>query len=351
MFQFSRDDGRINLTDITTDELKDIQIKKKAYDEALKNGSTEMPDRARQYHDAVINAILTGDLPIEPGCGANPDPTNEHVKEGGWGGDTAGATTWESVPMKDDPSLWKVVDKEGKNIAHKFESEAEADAYIKYHQCIQEKGDTDTPPEPPTTEPEPPKPEPEPVEGDYPYAVKGNLMPGEKKGPLTRHYQSGKEDDRTVEMNVKKITFSNYMFVVDVTMHEMEHDDTLSLKYGGTHMGSGWFDNTIGVYTGKTGLGTEKKHPSAKLFIVKGPEIGDIREKRIKVAGIYCKVTNKCELWTNLGTEWVKQVEGKDVGGFNPKSNINEAQLRIDGWKKEPTIHSAVVVEIGAQDQ
>jgi hypothetical protein len=298
----------------------------------------------QKLNDKVFGAP-SGPDPEPTECGPDPDPNDEHIREGGWGGDMAGATTWESIPMKDDSKLWKVVDKEGKNIAHKFASEAEADVYIKYHQCIQEQGNPIEPP-PPTDGPTEPAPT-----GDYPYAIKGNPMPGKKKGPLTRHYASGKADDKTVEMNVKNITFSNYQYVVDVTMHTMEHDDTLSLKYGGTHMGSGWFDNTVGVFSGKTGLGTEKKHPSADLFLVKGPAVGDIREKRIKVGGIYFKASNKVELWTNLGDGWKKQVEGKDVGGFNPKSNINEAQLRIDGFDKEPTIHSAVVTEIGAQEQ
>lgn len=339
-------------SDITTDELKIIQEKKKAYDQALKDGSANMPDLAREYHDAVINAILSGDIPIPPpgptpgptptppGCGPNPDPDSTHVKEGGWGGDTAGAAIWDAIPMKDDPALWKVVDKAGTNIAHKFASEAEAETYIKYHQCIQEGATVDPTPDPS----EPPQPTPDNSAG--PYAPIGQPIPSTQRGPTTRHYASGKPDDQTIEKNCKNIKFDNYMFVVDVTMHSMEHDDTLSLKYGGTHMGSGWFDNTIGVYDGATGLGTEEEHPSADLFIVKGPKIGDIREKRTQVAGIYYKQSNKCELWTNQGAGWKKQVEGADVGGFNPKSAINEAQLRIDGWKAQPTLHSALVYEI-----
>lgn len=297
--------------------------------------------------------------PPEEDCGPNPDPTGEHVKEGGWGGDTANPNTWESVQMKDDPNLWKVVDKEGQNIAHKFESEAKADEYIKYHQCIQEGGDTDPsptpePPVPPGPGPAPP-PGPPPEPGAVaPYPTKGQPMQSTQRGPTVRHYASGKPDDNTVEKNVKGISFNNYMFVVDITMHKMDHDDTASLKYGGTHMGSGWFDNTVGVYTGQTCLGTEKKHPSADLCVVKGPKIGDIREKRLRMCGVYFKATNKCELWTDFeGSGWKKQVEAANVGGFNPKSNVNEAQLRIDGWSKNsmPTLHSAVVWEMAAGEQ
>jgi hypothetical protein len=331
---------------ITEEELKIIQDKKKAYEDALAAGAANTAALAIEYFASFIGAMIGNISNVPPivtaGCGPNPDPSNEHVKEGGggWGGDTAGASTWDAVPMKDDPSLWKVVDKEGKNIAHKFASEVEADSYIKYHQCIQEGATVDPTPDPS------PKPEPNPDGSAGPYAALGQPMPSTQRGPTTRHYASGKPDDQTIEKNVKNIKFKNYMYVVDVTMHTMEHNDTLSLKYGGTHMGSGWFDNTVDVYTGKTGLGTEKKHPSADLFLVKGPAVGDIREKRIRVAGIYYKDSNKCELWTNLGDKWVKQVEGANVGGFNPKSEINEAQLRIDGWKTQPTLHSALVYEI-----
>lgn len=291
-------------------------------------------------------------------CGPNPDPSNEHVKEGGWGGDTASAKTWESVPMKDDPTQFKVVDKSGVNIAHKFASEAEADKYIAYHTCMQEKGNVICPPgqheDPATGQCVPDKPDPEPT-GAYPYPAIGQPLSHTIRRAV-RHYASGKPDDETIEANVKSIKFKNYQCVVDITIHEMEHDDTASLKFGGTHMGTGWFDNSVGIFTGKTGLGTEPKHPSTNLYIVKGPAIGDIRNKRVKIAGVYYTDTNKCELWTNIGPGWIKQVEATNVGGFNPKSSEDEFQLRIDGFKKgsqtgkppEPEIHGAVVTEIAA---
>jgi hypothetical protein len=96
-----------------------------------------------------------GPGPTPDDCGPDPDPNNEHVKPGGWGGDTV-AANWESAPMKDDPAQFKVVDKSGTNVAHKFASQADADAYIKYHQCIQEKegggGGTEEPGPTPTPE-------------------------------------------------------------------------------------------------------------------------------------------------------------------------------------------------------
>ena len=114
-------------------------------------------------------------------------------------------------------------------------------------------------------------------------------------------------------------------------------------------MGSGWFDNSLSVYSGKTGLGYEPDHPTTHLFVIKGPSIGDTRGKRFKYACTYFLATNKTELWTNFDGKWTKQVEGTNVGNFKPMSKVDEFQLRIDGFKskdKPPTIHSAFVTAI-----
>ena len=78
-------------------------------------------------------------------------------------------------------------------------------------------------------------------------------MQSTTRGPTTRHYASGKPDDRTIEKNVKDIKAKNYQFLVDVKVTTIEHNDTVSLKYGGTHMGSGWFDNTVDMESGQVG--------------------------------------------------------------------------------------------------
>ncbi len=332
-------------SDISDVERLNIDIKKKRYLELKKKGWTdETSFAANEYHDAVIDAILTGDISIEPGCGADPDPSRIHVKEGGWGGDTASPKLWDVVAMKDDPAQFKIVDKAGKNIAHKFATKQEADRYVKYHQCMEEKGDTDPGPivipEPPTTPPGGPSP------GEYPYPAKGTPMQGVKKGPLTRHYASGKPDDKTVEMNVKSIPFDNYQWVTYTTMHKIEHDDNISVKFGGVHQGGGgWFDCGIS-FEGQTCLGVEPKHPSTKLCVVKGPKLSSVLEKKVGVAGVYHKKENHIELWIDMGDGWKKACEGKDVAGLKPNEASNETQLRIDGFEDEPTIHSAVVTEI-----
>jgi hypothetical protein len=193
------------------------------------------------------------------------------------------------------------------------------------------------------------KPPEPPVAGTTvtgPYPATGKEIQTTQRGPTVRHYASGKPDDKTIEKNAKGIKARNHQFIVYVTVKTIEHDDTVSLKFGGTHMGTGWFDNTVGFKDGATGLGTEEKHPSADLYIVKGPKIGSILGKKLGVAGVYLADENKCELWTDLGDGWKKQVEGVDVGDFNPKASTFECQLRIDGFEDEPEIHTAVVQPI-----
>jgi hypothetical protein len=342
----------------------------------------EQDARIKKLEDKVFS---TEPGPIPPTCGPDPDPNDEHIREGGWGGDMAGASQWDAIPMKDDPSLWKVVDKVGVNIAHKFASEAEAEKYIKYHQCIQEGGDPDPNPNPdpdpcppgqhkdPTTgncvpdEPGP-GPGPTPTPGTTPYPIKGTPMPSSQRGPTERHYASGKADDWTIEKNVKGIPFENYQWVTYTTMGPIEHDDTISVKFGGHHTtGNGWYDcgisfGTKGTVSSQTCLGTEPRHPSTNLCIVKGPKLMSVLERKTGVAGVYFTKENKIELWIDEGAGWKKVAEGVSVGGLKPKQGNQECQLRIDGFdysgKKDesdmakivaaggPNIHSAIVTEI-----
>ena len=241
---------------LSEEELKFIAEKKKAYMDAAASGSTETADLAREYHDVVLD-ILVGDHSAEkpptlPGCGPDPDPESEHVKDGGkgWGGDTASPELWKVTKMKDDPKLWKIVDDDGTNIAHKFATEQEAKDYVKYYQCKKEQGLPV-----PTPEPGPgPQPEPQPpgTTGDGPYPVKGTKNTNYAIRRAIRHYASGAKDDETIEANLKNIKWRKHQFVLDLMVSEMEHDDNVSTKLGGTHMGTGWFDHSVSIYKGRT---------------------------------------------------------------------------------------------------
>ena len=66
----------------------------------------------------------------EPNPCAKPDDGRPQDK-----GANADAHTWKVVSMKDDPSLFKVVDSAGINVADQFHSEANAKQYISYSVC------------------------------------------------------------------------------------------------------------------------------------------------------------------------------------------------------------------------
>jgi hypothetical protein len=275
-------------------------------------------------------------------------PTNDpgFVKPGGWGSKEKNPAKWKVVNMKDDPKLFKIVDSKGKNIAANFITKEGAQKFIDYAKSLyDEDGDPDQPDETPDQPPEIPTPG-----GQLgPYPAKGPTLESTRRpktGLTVRHYRSGKEDDKTMEHNVKGIKARRHQFITYVTIHSIEHDDNISLKLGGTHMGSGWFDNGVSFEAGQCCLGVEKKHPSTKTCVVKGPKIGSVLNKKVGIACSYDADTNKTELFTNTGSGWKKQVEGTNVANFNPNADTFECQLRIDGVEAVPTVHTAVVQPI-----
>ena len=207
------------------------------------------------------------------------------------------------------------------------------------------------PPGPPPSPPPGPPPPPTPPAGQLgPYPSTGKQLSATTRR-ATRHYASGKPDDETIEKNTKSIPYTHYQCVYYVTMHGIEHDDNVSSKLGGTHMGSGWLDHGVSFNSGKCCLGTEPNHPNTNACIKVGANIGSIIEKRTGIATIWRKASKHTELWTRSpGANWVKRLENTGaLGGFTPNnSGGDEAQLRIDGFEDgdDPTIDVAVVQEI-----
>ena len=106
----------------------------------------------------------------------------------------------------------------------------------------------------------------------------------EDEGWDTRHYASGKPDDITHEWS-GETSAQNYAIIIDITLTEIDHDDTISFKYGGTHMGSGWYDNTYSFESGQACIGKEEDHPSTDLCVVTGKSIGNLVNTPVKLAG------------------------------------------------------------------
>ena len=213
------------------------------------------------------------------------------------------------------------------------------------------------PPSPPPGSPPPPSPPsppppPSPPAGQLgPYASTGKQLSATTRR-ATRHYASGKADDETIEKNTKNIPYAHYQCVYYVTMHGVDHDDNVSVKYGGTHMTSGWFDHGISFNSGHTCMGYEPEHPETHSCVISGPSYGSILNKRIGIAGVYRKPSNFCELWIKMpNAAWVKALQSGDIDGFDPNnSDDDEAQLRIDGFEDgdDPTIDVAIVQEIAS---
>lgn len=352
--------------ELTDAQKKKIADAKKLYVAAFKAGSVTMPDLAREYHDIALDELLM----IHGGVVPPPPPVCPTLPPSGRPQPAKGANadphTWSAVVMRDDATKFKVVDVAGINVADLFDSQAHAEQYIQHFTC----SDTPPPPPPPPCPPgqhrdasgncvpDTPPPPPPPGGQVGPYASTGKQIECDIKKAGTRHYASGKPDDRTIEANSHGIEFTDYQFIVDVTMHGIEHDDTVSLKFGGTHMGSGWFDAGVSFNSGECCLGKEEDHPSTDLCVKRGPKIGSILEKPIKIAGVYRTATNHQELWTQRpGEQWTKQLEADDLGGFNPRSDEDETQLRIDGFDQGgstqgqgnvPSIRLAIVQEIAS---
>lgn len=183
------------------------------------------------------------------------------------------------------------------------------------------------------------------VQGDTPYPG-SNPTEMEDQGSGTRHYRSGKPDDVTHEWEAKTGA-QNYMIVIDITLTEIDHDDQISFKYGGTHNGSGWYDSGYGFESGQACIGKEENHPDTALCEVTGTSIGNLVNTPVKLAAVNFNKGEKLEMWSNLGGGWSKDVEtGPGVTGFRPSEGTDECMIRIDA---APGIdmRSAVVYELG----
>ncbi len=167
----------------------------------------------------------------------------------------------------------------------------------------------------------------------------------EDEGWGTRHYASGKPDDITHEWS-GETSAQNYAIIIDITLTEIDHDDHISFKFGGTHMGSGWYDNTYAFESGEACIGKEEDHPSTDLCVVTGNSIGNLVDTPVKLAAVNIGKGEKLEMYSNLGSGWIKDVESSNgVDGFRPQVDEDEVNIRIDA-APGIVMRSAQIVEI-----
>ena len=158
------------------------------------------------------------------------------------------------------------------------------------------------------TNPPPPPPPPPPTSTDFPYTFVGSPQDMEDEGWGERNYASGKPSDITHEWS-GETSAQNYAIIIDITLTEIDHDDHISFKYGGTHMGSGWYDNTYSFESGQSCIGKEEDHPSTDLCVVSGKSIGNLVNTPVKLAAVNIGKGEKLEMYSNLGSGWTKDVE------------------------------------------
>jgi hypothetical protein len=195
-----------------------------------------------------------------------------------------------------------------------------------------------------TTTTPPPLPPP-PTNNNFPYAFIGSAQNMKDEGWDTRHYASGKPDDITHEWS-GATSAQNYAVIIDITLTEIDHDDTISFKFGGTHMGSGWYDNTYSFESGEACIGKEEDHPSTDLCVVTGNSIGNLVNTPVKLAAVNIGKGEKLEMYSNKGSGWTKDVESSNgVGGFRPQVDKDEVVIRIDA-APGIVMRSAQIVEI-----
>ena len=183
------------------------------------------------------------------------------------------------------------------------------------------------------------------------YTATGQKVDNSKRTKQgTRHYASGKADDVTSEWSTS-CNFKNYEFTAYFTITKVDHDDTVSFKFGGTHMGTGWFDCGISFNGGQTCIGSEKSHPSTSLCTVKGKSFGKIVGKKV---GLKCILfgagtsATKIEVWCDPAANGQWQLGCKSdngSGGWSPKSGKQETCVRIDG-APGITMHCGAIQEI-----
>ena len=185
-----------------------------------------------------------------------------------------------------------------------------------------------------------------PTGTNFPYAFVGSPQDMEDEGWDTRHYASGKPDDITHEWS-GETSAQNYAIIIDITITEIDHDDQIGFKFGGTHMGSGWYDNTYSFESGKACIGKEEDHPSTDLCVITGKSIGNLVNTPVKLAAVNIGKGEKLEMYSNLGSGWTKDVESSNgVDGFRPQVNEDEVVIRIDA-APGIVMRSAQIVEIG----
>lgn len=127
-------------------DIKEIKELLKSSDEARRAEAIKLYEAFRLSQGG---SYIPQTTPEPPGEITLPDDGRPQPKKGA----LKDARTWNVVPMKDDPSLFKIVDSNNTNVADQFHIQANAEQYIAYFKAHP---DPQPEPEPGPEEPEQP---------------------------------------------------------------------------------------------------------------------------------------------------------------------------------------------------
>ena len=68
-------------------------------------------------------------------------------------------------------------------------------------------------------------------------------------------------------------------------------------------------DNTYAFESGEACIGKEEDHPSTDLCVITGNSIGNLVDTPVKLAAVNIGKGEKLEMYSNLGSGWIKDVE------------------------------------------
>lgn len=292
-------------------------------------------------------------------CISPPVPAEGHIKPGGWGA-SQDAETWEVVTMLDDPTLFKVVDANNVNVAHNFNTKAEAEGFILYNKWKQTQ--TNPPPTCPAGQhwdstlgkcvddviiPPPPPPTGD-VKEIYPgtgakaefYYKSSNAGRAQWKSDLPKCWLS---QEATAYLKIARVSNTG---------------EEVSIKLRGGNHGSPASEGScyiIGIgYDGSVNCQYEKPHPSnhslSSTTITSKPLGSNIIGKWFGIKGIVYQQGNvdKIECWIDKGgltadgkaiNDWVKFWETTSnvfVGRCNGGSGGEKALIRLDDVSGNP---------------
>ena len=283
----------------------------------------------------------TPEPPIDPPVPPTPEPEVEdkgRVKPGGWGSVDDNPNNWKVVSMKDNPKLFKVVDKDGVNVADNFNTEAGAKAFVQEH--------IDNYKPEPKPEPEP-EPKPEPDGGQI---VEGVKIPYEVTGKKRiDDWNYNENDGLRIDYEGNKFPdfVNNAMVVYAQFVGKVTGKEERGFKWSwARHTGKGTRVNTYIVAIrnsdGKTRVRFEEDHPSGykTLSDYGESEIGLPAKtgKTFGLMGVRRNVVNKegkvtgvaLELWEDEGG----LVNGKPANKWKQLISFVDTKYVITDYSK-----------------